>query len=398
MVDVTLPSLGESVTEGIVIRWMKAVGDTVERDEPLYEVSTDKVDSEVPAPASGILTEIIIPEGGTVMVGERLGVIGDADAPRAPVTPISPQGDLSEQHTTAPQDEGGSPTGGGSPRESTAPGKVLSPLVRRILQEASVDPTGVTGTGLGGRITRADAERAVRQPLLPEARTVAQSPEHAVMARVASEVVAGFVSLDADFEAVDDALKSAAGRLVIAEGIDLGPTVFAVRAAVEALAEFPTLNAWSDEGIGVVNASRNVGIEVALDEGLAVPVIADAQDLALRGLARKLGEVTARALTHRLDISELMNATFTVSVAPDRSVGHIIPVVTEPQVAVLSVGGIARRARVVVTEAGDEAIVIRSTATLGLAFDSRVVDSHLASKFLARVAQLIADQDWTAEL
>ncbi len=374
-----LPSLGESVTEGIVTRWMKRVGDLVERDEPLYEISTDKVDSEMPAPAAGILIEILVAEGDTVAVGERLAIIGEAasGAVAAAATPPSEPAPI----------ERAAPDAG-----SSGPGAVTSPFVRRALEASGRNAHDVTPTGPVGRITRADVAAAPREPIA----AAAASSDDPAWAPDRPAAVA-FVAIEARYDEVERALASEVAASAAEEGVILDATVFALRAAVEALGEFPELNAWTGGGELHLEASRNVGVDVEIDQGLVAPVVHDAQDLTLRGLARRMAEVADRAATLSMGIEDLMGATFSVARVPTEPVVLSIPALRPPQVAALSVGG-ARRQPVVTTREGVEVVTIESVGILGLAYDSAFVSPTRAAAFLVRTAALLERPDWTAQL
>jgi 2-oxoglutarate dehydrogenase E2 component (dihydrolipoamide succinyltransferase) len=209
---------------------------------------------------------------------------------------------------------------------------------------------------------------------------------------------AGFVAVEADFEGVARARRSAPAVAAEAEGLVLDVTIFVVRAAIEALAEFPRLNATLSPAGVELQASRNVGVSIDLAQRMLVPVIAGAQDLNLRGLARRLGELKARARSGELAVEDLLNGTFTVVDAPSDRVLLSFPQLVEPQVAVLSLGGVARRAAVLSEPGAGDSIAIRSIGVLGLGYDSRAVDDTTAARFLERVAELLATQDWAAEL
>ena len=388
----TLPSLGESVTEGIIIlQWFKNVGDQVARDEAICEVSTDKVDSELPSPFAGVLTEILAAEGDTVTVGQRLAVIGDAGEPAGAGSPPAAEPASAEPSPTPPPP---TPVVTAPTSTTTSPGagsgSITSPFARQVLERAGVDPTSVAGTGPGGRVTRADAESAALGSSVSSEGQISEVP------LVGGPV--GFVAVEAHYDAVERALGSSVAKAAGAEGVELDPFVFAVRAAVEALSEFPELNASLDGDILNEHADRNVGVGVELDRGLAVPVVHAAQDLALRGLARRLADVGARARAHQLGVEDLMDGTFTVMRSPSTQVIFSIPVIIEPQVAILSVDSVVRRAVVVESEDGGESVAIRSIGVIGLSFDTRAIDATRAAGFLSRVADLLGGEDWLAQL
>jgi len=375
---------------------MKSVGDAVERDEPLYEVSTDKVDSEMPSPATGVLTEILVEEGDTVAVGARLAVISDGDGAIASAQVTAQE--VSTEVVEAPvATVSAEPPVKSEDRAAGSVGALVSPVVRRILEQAGIDPASVHGTGIGGRITRSDAESA--------AAAGGSRPAEASSAFIGAPVHAGratsptaYVSFEADFTAIDAVLSSPAAQALADSGVHLDPTVFAVRAAVEALADFPQLNAVVSSESVSVSTSRNIGVEIALDHGVAAPVVADAQDLTLRGLARRIDEVAARAKARQLEVGDLLGATFTIAAAPVGAVLLSVPSVVASQAASLGIGGIAKRPVVVETESGADALIIRSTGVLSLSYNPDIVDSHQATGFLVRVAELLGTQDWSAEL
>jgi 2-oxoglutarate dehydrogenase E2 component (dihydrolipoamide succinyltransferase) len=398
--DVVLPALGESITEGIVTKWFKAIGENVSRDEPLFEISTDKVDSEVPSPASGVLTAILAEEGDTVAVGATVAVIGDAGT--AVLSAAAEAGSPvveAEAPTAEPAEAPSVPAVAGPPSASGGTGgRSASPMVRRLLEDAHLDEGAVRASGPGGRITRADAEGAVRSAAAAPAGAQAAAPAPIPLVGEQGAVSSGFVAVEADYEAVRRAKRSAAAKAAEAEGVVLDEAVFALRAAVEALAEFPLLNASIGPAGLKRHGVRNIGVAIDFDGRLLVPVITDAQDLNLRGLSRRLAELLGRARSGELAVEDLIGGTFTVATAPSPSVLVAMPQLIEPQVAILSVGGVSRRAVALSDDAGGDAISVRSVGILGLGFDPRVIDATTAAHFLERVANLLADQDWAAEL
>jgi pyruvate/2-oxoglutarate dehydrogenase complex dihydrolipoamide acyltransferase (E2) component len=264
-------------------------------------------------------------------------------------------------------------------------------MVRRLLEDAGVDVGTVAPSGAGGRITRDDAERAASVPR----RLQSRAPSAAIVTELPQVGRAqGFVAVEADYEGVAQALRTSAARAAQDEGVILDEFVFAVRAAVEALAEFPMLNAAIGATGPEILADRNIGVTMELEGHLLVPVIAGAQDLNLRGLSRHLGEVVARVHAGELAVGDLIGGTFTVAAAPSVGLLVSIPQVVDPQVATLSLGGVSRRAVVL----DSESIAIRSIGVLGLAFDVSAVDATTATRFLERMAELLATQDWSAEL
>ncbi|HWF16239.1 MAG TPA: dihydrolipoamide acetyltransferase family protein [Acidimicrobiales bacterium] len=471
-----MPQLGETVTEGTITKWMKAVGEEVARDEPLFEVSTDKVDSEVPSPAAGVLTEILVPEGETVEVGVKLAVIGDGagatgrgDAPAA-ATAEAPAPAAAQPVAAAPEPPPPTPAAPPPPSAQAAPppppaaapapqtaaaesngdgagAGVLSPMVRRILSENGIDESEVTGTGAGGRITRDDARRVVdarraaattvTTPLTPPppaatsapapaaappARVVPASPpvsmaqfrtagdqvvpfsnmrrrtaEHMVRSKATSPHA--FIANEVDFEAVERVRTAWGARFKAEEGFALTYLPFVARAAIEALRDFPLLNASVVEDALVVHSEVNLGIAVDLShEGLIVPVIHRAEEVTLRGVARRIRDLAERARGRQLNADDIAGGTFSITNDGPFGTYFTVPIINQPQVAILATDGIARRPVVVTQSDGSESIAIHSTGILGVSWDHRAVDGAYVSLFLARVSELLGTRDWSAEL
>ena len=461
-----MPQLGETVTEGTITKWMKSVGDQVERDEPLFEVSTDKVDSEVPSPAAGVLSEILVPEGETVEVGVKLAVIGDgagttgsSDAPTAAAAeaPAPPAVDVAPPPAPEPAPAAPAPA---PPAAEPAPqvvaegngtgagAQVLSPMVRRILSENEMSESDVTGTGAGGRITRDDALRAAdarrssapavqsppaqaapslavraqAAPAAPPARVaptsaaVSMAPfrtagdqvipfsnmrrrtaEHMVRSKATSPHA--FIANEVDFEAVERVRTAWGERFRAEEGFTLTYLPFVARASVEALRDFPLLNASVVEDSLVVHSEVNLGIAVDLShEGLIVPVIHRAEEVTLRGVARRIRDLAERARGRQLNADDIAGGTFSITNDGPFGTFFTVPIINQPQVAILATDGIARRPVVVTQPDGSESIAIHSTGVLGVSWDHRAVDGAYVSLFLARVAELLGTRDWAAEL
>jgi pyruvate dehydrogenase E2 component (dihydrolipoyllysine-residue acetyltransferase) len=392
LADVTLPSLGESVTEGTVTRWFKSVGDLVERDEPLFEVSTDKVDSELPAPASGVLTEILVKEGDTVEVGARLAVISDAvvrapgpaaAAPTAP--PVSSTPAVPPPVPPAVQPRAASPTRGDA--------AVTSPVVRRILEDAGIDAGAVDGTGPGGTVTRRDAEHAVlRRPNVDEVVPLGKGRRRMAEHMAASVAVSphAFVAVDADASAI--VRLEALGGVTRDEVAVDASTVVAV-AVVRALGEFEQLNATlADQGL-IVHHGVNLGIVLGVDDGMLVPVIHAAGGLTLRALARRVADLVARTSTRQLSTDDLMDATITIAPSPTEHVLLSVPILIQPQVAIVSIGGLRREVDV----AEDGGLEVHHRIVLGCSFDHRVLEATYVARFLERVAELLGGLDVDSE-
>jgi 2-oxoglutarate dehydrogenase E2 component (dihydrolipoamide succinyltransferase) len=484
-----MPQLGETVTEGTITRWMKAVGDEVARDEPLFEVSTDKVDSEVPSPAAGVLTEILVPEGETVEVGVKLAVIGDgaaapAESAAAPAEAPPATAPPAEAATPAeapappppappPPAPAPAPTPPAAPAPAPAPAPatepavtstaygngsgaealLLSPMVRKLLSENGISETEITGTGVGGRITRDDALREIdarRAAAPPAPATAASAPaaqappavpaapappapapipayvappppvsmasfraagdqvvpfsnmrrrtaEHMVRSKATSPHA--FIANEVDFEAVERVRTAWGERFRAEEGFTLTYLPFVARAAVEALRDFPLLNASVVDDSLVVHAEVNLGIAVDLaHEGLIVPVIHRAEEVTLRGVARRIRDLAERARSRKLNADDIAGGTFSITNDGPFGTYFTVPIINQPQVAILATDGIARRPVVVTHPDGSESIAIHSTGILGVSWDHRAVDGAYVSLFLKRISELLAGRDWSAEL
>jgi len=392
--DVVLPSLGESVTEGMVTRWFKAVGDRVERDEPLYEISTDKVDSEIPSPAAGVLTEILVEEGDTVAVGERLAVIGDGappPPPRATPAPESATPPVAAATVAAPEPEAAPPP---SPPSVASTGEptVTSPVVRRILEDAGLDAARVPGTGPRGTVTRRDAEQAVlQQPVesvvVPVSNARRRMAEH-MSASVATSPQA-FVAIEADATALRR-LRELGGTTH--DGVHVEPSTVVALAVVRALGEFELLNATlTDEGM-VLHQGVNLGVVLGLDDGMVVPVVHAAGGLTLRSLSRRVADLKERTETRQLTTDDLMDATITIAGAPSEHVLFSVPILIQPQVAIISVGAASSHLELV-----EGTVVSSERVVIGCSFDHRVVDATYVARFLDRVAGLLSGLDIDTE-
>ncbi len=383
MVDVTLPSLGESVTEGIITRWFKHIGDTVARDEPLFEVSTDKVDSEMPSPAAGVLTEILAEEGDTVETGSRVAVIDDAASSSSMTAPAA---------APAP-----APTPTAPPVGEGSGGLVLSPVVRRILADGGVDATTIQGTGPGGSITRRDAERAVANGptddvVVPLSNGRRRMGNH--MSESSHVAPHGFVAVEVDGAVFAD--LEALGRAT-RDGVAVSDEMVVGLAAVRALAEFDFLNATFAGDELVVHRTVNLGfVRAAAADGMLVPVVHAAAGLTLRALARRVVELGERVASRQLTADDLMGGTFTIVGAPSAHTLWTQPIIIQPQVAVLSVGAV-REVPVIARDEEGTRIVPGRRVVLGLSFDHRVCEPVTAVGYLERVGELLAGMDLASE-
>ena len=386
MVDVTLPSWGES---GIITQWFKKVGDSVARDEPLFEVSTDKVDSEMPSPAAGVLTEILAAEGDTVETGARVAVIDEnavagSSATASPVPSVVDTPIATAPTITRADDE-------------VANGVVMSPVVRRILADGGVEPSTLRGSGPGGAITRRDAERAVLNGPSEEFAVAMSNGRRRMGQHMVTSVQTtphGFVAIEVDgavFARLDDL-----GR-VTREGHEITDEMLVSLAAVRAIAEFEYLNASYSENELTVHRSVNLGFMRAVaDDGMLVPVVHAAAGLTLRALARRVNELDERVASRHLTADDLMGGTFTIVGAPSEHTLWSEPIIIQPQVAALSVGAV-RVVPVVRDDQGSQSIEVGRRLTLGLSFDHRVCEAVAAADYLERVAELLAGMDVEGE-
>jgi 2-oxoglutarate dehydrogenase complex dihydrolipoamide succinyltransferase (E2) component len=421
-VQVQMPQMGISVSEGTILEWRKAVGDQVAADEPIADVTTDKVDVEIPCPAAGVLAKIVAEPGDTVPVGEVIAEIdvgGDgAGAAEGPGT-----ADSGQQTAEAAQKPEASPAGNGGERSG-----FVSPVVRRMAEEHGVDLSQVEGHGVGGRIRKKDllahieagptapAEKPSRpmhieSPYVPEpspeaagnghapaqlgGRREEMTPmrkmiaEHMVRSRRTAAHVTTVVEVD--FSAVARR-RSELKETLASRGVPLTYLAFVARATVEALAEFPILNA-SIEGEEIVyHDDVNLGIAVALDDGLIVPVIPRAQRLSLEGTAAAIADVAERARTRKLEPDEVQGGTFTITNPGQFGAVIATPIINQPQVGILDLEAIVKRPVVVSGPDGDS-IAIRPMGFLPLSFDHRALDGATAARFLARVKELLEGGD-----
>lgn len=395
--DVTMPQLGETVTEATVTRWFKGVGDPVAAGEALYEVSTDKVDSEITAPASGVLGEIMVPEGGIAAVGDRLAVIAESEVVPPAATPTA------------------APAPSVAPVPSAAPaGPVTSPLVRRMLAEERIDPESLTGTGEGGRITREDVlaavrargarvgvpERRAREPgdeVIPFDRIRRQTAEHMVRSLATSAHV--FTSVRVDFERVDRVRRSHQDQWRAREGFSLTYLPFVARAFCDVVDDYPHVNASVDGDGLVVHRAVDLAIAVDLDfAGLLAPVVRGADGLRLRALARSMRDLAERARTRRLGPDEVVGGTFTITNMGPFGTTQTYAIINQPQVAILAVDGVRKEPVVIEGPEGEDAIVAHHVGMLSLSWDHRAFDGAYAAAFLNAVRGVLEHHDWEAEL
>jgi pyruvate dehydrogenase E2 component (dihydrolipoamide acetyltransferase) len=469
---VVMPQMGESVAEGTIVRWIKKVGDSVDRDEPLFEISTDKVDAEIPAPVAGVLTEIKVQAGETVAVNEVVATIGDASDVARPVTPVAPS-DVAKASEPAkataaaqPQADGAGPAqkkvpatpkpnGREAAAHAAAPGSApltqdevrrqkSSPLVRRIAKEHNVDVSQIHGSGLGGRVTKHDILEYIESPQ-PKAQSQAPRAESREPRAQSPEPRAGTLeprvqtpereaqSLESrapvyregdriQIEPLSVMRKKIAEHMVMSRrtsahvhsvfhvnfstvarireqkkveyeqlGTKLTYMAFIAKAVIAALRRFPIVNASLDGDNIIYKKDINLGIAVALEGGLIVPVIKHADEKNLLGLSRSIADLAERARAKQLKPDEVHGGTFTITNPGQFGSQFGMPIINQPQLAILGVGTIEKRAVVV-----DDAIAIRTMAYLTLGYDHRLIDGATGDQFMAEVKQQIETFDITA--
>ena len=380
-VDVVMPQLGVSVVEGTLAQWRKAVGDPVEADETIAEVSTDKIDTEIPAPAAGVVSELLVAAGQTVAVG-------------TPLARIEAPGDGAEGERPENGARPGSP-GDGAP--ATGAGRRLSPVVQRIAAEHDIDLSRVEGTGRDGRIRKQDvlAHVEASEPPLhiespytpePEPAEPEPAPSGGTLSRM-RRTIGEHMKRSLDTAATCTTWIEVDMSRVERERSRLGLTALPLvaRATIDALREHPELNAWlEDDSHYTVHDDVHLGIAVSLDEdGLIVPVVGDAHDLSSEGLGRRIRELARRARARELTADEVRGATFTITNPGQYGALMATPVINQPQVAILDVEAIVKRPVVVTGPDGEDAVTIRPMCVLGLSWDHRALDGALAARFLS---------------
>ena len=429
-VDVVMPQMGESIAEGTIVRWIKKVGDTVDRDEPLFEISTDKVDAEIPAPAAGVLTEIKVKEGETVAVNSVVATIGtssdvssgqEPEAPPAP-PPVAPPRDavVPADVLDQPHEKAATPQRKTNGRSATASKSVeddsrkqrSSPLVRRIARDNDVDISQIHGSGLGGRVTKNDileyidtgtrdsgsgmpADRSSSESRTPNPESrVEIKPlsvmrkkiaEHMVMSRRTSAHVHSVFHVNfSNVERIRHQKKAEFEQ----SGVKLTYMAFIAKAAVSALRKFPIVNASLDGDNVVYKKDINLGIAVALETGLIVPVIKHADEKNLLGLSRAIADIANRARSKQLKPEEVHDGTFTITNPGQFGSQFGMPIINQPQVAILGIGTIEKRPIVI-----NDAIAIRTMAYLTLGYDHRLVDGATGDQFMAEIKEQIEHFD-----
>ncbi|MGW2023203.1 2-oxoglutarate dehydrogenase, E2 component, dihydrolipoamide succinyltransferase [Streptomyces decoyicus] len=449
--DVVLPALGESVTEGTVTRWLKEVGEEVQADEPLLEVSTDKVDTEIPAPASGTLLEIVVGEDETAEVGAKLAVIGSASQGAAAPAPAAPAPAAAPEPAPAPAPAAAAPApapapAAPAPAPAPAPaapapkpaaaapapaagegdGAYVTPLVRKLAAENGVDLSTVKGTGVGGRIRKQDviaaAEAAKAAAPAPAAAPAAASKAPVIevsplrgqtvkMPRMRKVIGDNMMKalhgqaqltsvVEVDITKIMRMRNKAKDAFAQREGVKLSPMPFFVKAAVQALKAHPVVNARINEDEGTITYfdTENVGIAVDAEKGLMTPVIKDAGDLNIAGIARKTADLAGKVRANKITPDELSGATFTISNTGSRGALFDTVIVPPNQVGILGIGATVKRPVVINHPELGETIAVRDMTYLALSYDHRLVDGADAARYLTTVKQILEAAEFETEI
>jgi pyruvate dehydrogenase E2 component (dihydrolipoamide acetyltransferase) len=424
-IDVLMPQMGESIAEGTLSKWLKKVGDAVKRDEPLFEISTDKVDAEIPSPSAGVLAEIKVQEGETVPVQTLVAVLetekgAAASAPAAAPAAPAPKPEPAPAPSPAPAAPRPAPQPAPAPVAAGGNGETAedrlrrksTPLVRKIAAEHQVDISQIPGTGFAGRVTKQDILGFIEQAPARTAPTPGTRPlapagiehpatepwpgdrvapwskirkitaDHMIMSRRVSAHVASFFEIDYTQVA---RLRTKHKASYAERGVNLTFLAFIAKACAANLRKHPIINAAVSGESTIYRSDINIGIAVALDWGLIVPVVKRADELSLLGLARAINDLGERARTKKLSPDEIQRGTFTITNPGGFGPYAGIPIINQPQVAILGVGTIEKRPKVVIQDDGADAIAIRTMGMLTMSYDHRVVDGADADKFLADV-------------
>ena len=423
MTTIKMPQLGETIVEGTILKWLKAEGETIERDEPLFEISTDKVDTEVPSSAAGVVTKILVAEGATVPVGTELVVVDEAGGAGG-VGPSSPSA-----AAPAPEPVLTTPTGAAAPAGSSVPAaasvaappdrgprsQIPSPLVRRLASEHALDLSLIVGTGTGGRITKKDvmavvasggaraAAPAAGLQAVPAA--VAGAGEEVVpMSHIRKAIATHMVGslqtsarawnmVEVDVEEIVRLRTRVKEEFRAREGFNLTYTPFVTRATVDALLAYPMVNSELRGEEIVVKHYVNMGVAVSYVEGLIVPVVKGADGMNLVGIARTINDLATRARAKQLKPDEVTGATFTITNPGPLGSILSVPIINQPNVGILAFDAIEKRVAVV-----NDAIAIRHKVYISMSWDHRVIDGALASQFLARVKENLETWDFAGDL
>ncbi len=435
--DIIMPQMGESIVEGTITKWLKKPGDKVQRDEPLFEISTDKVDAEIPAPATGVLQDIKVGEGATVGVNTVVGTIavdGEPASTPAKAAPAAPPAPAKEEKKEEAKSVSAQPQAAAPAPPAASPDEEearSSPLVRKIAREHGVSLSQISGTGLGGRITKQDilsfienqssasAPDAVTAPA-PASAPVAQSPRPAALATpspypgdlvpmtnmrklIAKHMIESrrtsahvHCMYEVDFTRIVNLRAKQKTGFEQRHGVRLTFMPFFVRAAIIALQQWPIINA-STEGENIrYHRQINVGIAVALDWGLIVPVLKNAGDLNFLGLQRGISDLGERARTKKLKPEDVEGSTFTVTNPGQFGAVFGLPIINQPNSAIMGVGGITKQPMVITDKDGNDSIAIRSVVHLTLGYDHRLIDGAVADQFMALVKKTM--ETWSEEV
>ncbi|CAN2204298.1 AceF Pyruvate/2-oxoglutarate dehydrogenase complex, dihydrolipoamide acyltransferase (E2) component, and related enzymes [Candidatus Nanopelagicaceae bacterium] len=424
---ITMPALGESVSEGTVTRWLKAVGDSVAVDEALLEVSTDKVDTEIPSPVAGTIISIDVPVDTTVPVGARLAVIGGASATAAPAPVVAAP--VAAPVVAVPVVAAPVAAPIAAPVAVSQPlDAYVTPIVRKLASELGVNLASVTGTGVGGRIRKEDVQAAAPKVSSPVAAPVTSAPAAATtqrsagpvavsplrgttvtMSRLRKVIAARMVEslqvsaqlttvIEVDVTKIARLRDRSKATFEAREGVKLSFLPFFAVAVCEALKQHPVLNS-SVEGDQIIyHGTEHLGIAVDTERGLLVPVIHSAGDLNMGGIARKIADLAARTRDNKVTPDELGGGTFTLTNTGSRGALFDTPIINQPQVAILGLGAIVKRPMVVKGEDGGETIAIRSMVYLGLSYDHRVVDGADAARFLVTLKERLEGGAFESDL
>jgi 2-oxoglutarate dehydrogenase E2 component (dihydrolipoamide succinyltransferase) len=433
MTTVKMPQLGETIIEGTILKWLKAEGEQVARDEPLFEISTDKVDTEVPSPVAGTVARILVDEGATVAVGTVVMEIddgsgdGETEAPVADTTEAAP----------APEPPASQPAG---PPVAEAPvaasqavspavpdrgprSQILSPVVRRLAKERGIDLSSIVGTGSGGRITRADVLAAAGSSAVAAPAPVVSAPAPATavampaptmlaagetsqpmthirkaiakhMLASVNETARAWTTVEVDVEHLVRMRMRVKDAFLAAHGVKLTYLPMVVRATIDALHEYPSVNSRIVGEDVVTSRGVNMGIAVSYDAGLIVPVIGGADGMNTVGIARAIADLAARARAHQLRPDEVQGATFTITNPGPYGSLISVPIINQPNVGILSLDAIVKRPVVV----ADDAIAVRHMVYVSMSWDHRLLDGEIATRFLARVKQNLETWDFAEDL
>jgi 2-oxoglutarate dehydrogenase E2 component (dihydrolipoamide succinyltransferase) len=428
--DIVMPQMGESIFEGTITKWLKKPGDKVQRDEPLFEISTDKVDAEIPAPASGVLQDIKVVEGNTVQVNTVVGTIaGDGEAVTQPSAPpkAAPAAPAKTATYTPPAAPAASEATTQPVREEEEDHARSSPLVRKIAREHNVNLGQVSGTGMGGRITKQDimaflergessaparasapVGQAAVAPSRPAAPAAAPIPGDLVAMTQMRKIIAQRMiesrrtsahvhcMFEVDISRIVQLRNKTKSAFEQRHGARLTFMPFFVRSAIIALQQFPIVNASIEAESIRYHRHVNVGIAVALDWGLIVPVLKNADELNFLGLQRGISDLGERARSKKLKPDEVEGSTFTITNPGQFGAVFGLPIINQPNSAILGVGGITKTPLVVTDSDGNDSIAIRSVVHLTLGYDHRLIDGAVADQFMAFVKKTL--ENWSEEV